>query len=520
MTRLRHSVVIGRQDSPLEVPAAAEREDLADILTGLAVPSPSKKRAPQYNAYGDLIDRDENMWLRQWHVRQERGSGELEQEPRARTTASLNEYGDLVDSEENRWLRQWFRDNKDELARNVNNSVMTKAEEWRRGRGALLRVCAIVVLSLPVWFSANAFLPDIMAESGFDKKQGSLLTVAVNIGFVCATTLSTFVGLADRVSAARLVAAGTLLCGLFSGALIIDLPLVMTLTARFMTGAAIALIYPVLLKYLSTWFSALRGLAMGCLIASFTVGAAVPNFVKAVLPLAPWRWAILVPTGLAMIGSVLATCLVPGPTLQRQPAVGRVTCKALLQVVRNRRWLLVTLSYMGHSFELYGGWAWIGAFLLEYFQGKQDSEESWAPLATFAVIAIGSVGCVTAGALADRFGRIVIISVSHSVSGLCIAALPFLSSTAPPGLVLATAGLWGLTVNADSAQYSAMVTEVVDAPLVSTAVTLSIALGFIMTAIAVYVVPVFVDDFGWKGAFLSLAVGPLLGLFAILCARM
>lgn len=418
--------------------------------------------------------------------------------------------------DENTWLKRWHVDYQSSSTKSgiVRND---RSVEWERGRGVLLRVCAIVALTVPVWFIASAHLPEIMAEDGIDKRQGSLLTVAVNIGFVCATTLSTLVGLADRVTVARLVAMGAFLCGAFSGLMILYLPLAATLLARFMTGAAIALIYPILVQYLSTWFSAFRGLAIGCLIGSFTLGAAVPNFVKAVLPFVPWRWRIIVPTGLAMIGSVLATGLIRGPNVSS--TLTKVSCKSLLRVVGERQWLLVTISYMGHAFELYGGWAWMGAFLREYFDSQHGPGGSIAPMATFFVIAIGSLGCVAAGALADRFGRITIICISHLVSGLCIGILPFVSSVAPAWLVLAIACLWGLIVNADSAQYSTMITEVVDTDLVSTAVTLSIALGFVMTAIAIYVVPVLVDNFGWKGAFLGLAAGPASGICAILCAR-
>lgn len=157
----------------------------------------------------------------------------------------------------------------------------------------------------------------------------------------------------------------------------------------------------------------------------------------------------------------------------------------------------------------------MGAFLKDYFDRKGETGDSVAPLMTFIVIAIGTLGCVAAGLLADKFGRITIISFSHSMSGLCIGILPFMSEAAPDWLVVAIACLWGLTVNADSAQYSALITEIIQPELVSMAVTISIALGFVMTAIAIFVVPVLVDVLEWKGAFLSLAAGPALGLCAI-----
>jgi len=432
---------------------------------------------------------------------------------------SLNGYGDRVDRQENMWLRQWHLEHRAEafLATQMPLQSLSRKDEWRRGRRSLARACGIIVLTLPTWFSANAFLPKVAADYALDDSQAALLTVAVNIGFVVATTLAAAARLPDMFSAARLIGVGSLLCGIFNASMVLGIPYEVVLAARFMSGAAVCLIYPVAVRFLSTWFKATRGLALGCLIGSFTVGVAMPNLVRALLPQVSWRMGVAVPSGLALCGLAVTCGMREGPYT---PKKTRVSVKDLCMVVRNSDWLLVTIAYLGHSFELFGGWAWMGAFLQSRMDGHGAAEgETMVQLTTFCVVAIGSVGCVLAGLLADRFGKIEIIALCNLLSGACLFMLPFVPRAAGPLPVKLITGIWGLSVNADSAQYSAMITEVVPEDKAGTAVTLSIACGFVLTAIGVYLVPEIVQGLGWEGVFPILGLGPTVGLVAILLLK-
>lgn len=165
----------------------------------------------------------------------------------------------------------------------------------------------------------------------------------------------------------------------------------------------------------------------------------------------------------------------------------------------------------------------MGAFLQSRMAsdhgGEPGGNEAMVYTTTFCVVGIGSVGCVLAGIAADRFGKIETIAVSNALSGVCIWVLPFVPRAAGQLPLMLIAGVWGVSVNADSAQYSAMITEAVPEDRAGTAVTLSIACGFVMTAIAVYVVPGIVQGLGWEGAFPILGLGPVVGLGAILCLK-
>jgi hypothetical protein len=72
---------------------------------------------------------------------------------------------------------------------------------------------------------------------------------------------------------------------------------------------------------------------------------------------------------------------------------------------------------------------------------------------------------------------------------------------------------------ADSAQFSAMVTELADQAYVGTALTVQLAVGFSLTVVTIWLVPLLRDAVTWRWAFAALAPGPALGVAAMLRLR-
>ena len=91
---------------------------------------------------------------------------------------------------------------------------------------------------------------------------------------------------------------------------------------------------------------------------------------------------------------------------------------------------------------------------------------------------------------------------------------------APVPVVVGVGLFWGFWVVADSAQFSTIVTEVVDARYVGTALTLQLATGFVLTVFTIFLVPVVRDAHGWGWAYLILAPGPILGALAMRSLRL
>ncbi len=187
-------------------------------------------------------------------------------------------------------------------------------------------------------------------------------------------------------------------------------------------------------------------------------------------------------------------------------------------IVRERPWRLATGGYLGHMFELYSFWSWIPAALAasEAMRASPDGPASRATISllTFAAIGIGAAGCVWGGLAADRIGRERVVTIAMAASGAC-AIMTGLALGASLWIIAPIVLVWGFFVVADSAQFSAMVTESVPPHAIGTALTIQISLGFLLTAVSIQLVPPMVEMFGWRWALAVLALGPAAGIGAI-----
>jgi MFS family permease len=137
-----------------------------------------------------------------------------------------------------------------------------------------------------------------------------------------------------------------------------------------------------------------------------------------------------------------------------------------------------------------------------------------ASLLSFAIIAVGGVGCVWGGIVADRIGRERLVTIAMIISGSC-ALLVGATFGRSLWLLAPVALIWGFFIIADSAQFSVLVTESVPPHAVGTALTVQTSLGFLLTTITIQIVPPLVARVGWAWAFSVLAIGPALGIWSI-----
>lgn len=168
-------------------------------------------------------------------------------------------------------------------------------------------------------------------------------------------------------------------------------------------------------------------------------------------------------------------------------------------------------------FELYSFWTWIPAFIAASVaaqHGTTTPSNAVVSLTAFGTIAIGGLGCVWGGLVADRRGRERLVMMAMALSGACSLLVPFVFGRSLP-LVAAIAWAWGFFVIADSAQFSALVTEAVPPHAVGTALTVQTSMGFLLTMVSIQLIPPLVAAVGWQWAFPVLAIGPALGIAAI-----
>jgi MFS family permease len=378
------------------------------------------------------------------------------------------------------------------------------------------------------WYNFSAVLPILRRDFSLtDGQVGNILSV-FQAGYVAVVLLTGW--LADRIGDRRVVIAGTLgvaLCSTVFAFLARDFASILAL--RALTGMFAGAIYAPGLALLSRWFApSQRGLALGAYTGALTAAYAGSYFVAGPLAASSGWQAGILWTSLPSLLGVVLLLLVPEHPPQ-SVTVMTDTHTGLEERVLNAPALLITGAYMGHMWELFAFWGFVGPAMVAAATAAGLQSDAAAGLGNqmaAVMILMGAPAPWLAGAVADRIGR-------STTAALCLlASMPasllfgwLIGGALLPVIAL---GLWyGFWVIADSAIYKAGLTDIVSTRIRASSLGLQSALGFGVSIISPSVFGQVLEatNLGresatvWGPAFAVLALGPFVGLILLVALR-
>lgn len=380
---------------------------------------------------------------------------------------------------------------------------------------SLLLLAEIAAMSL--WFVSAAILPDMLREIHMSPFSQAALSSAVQVGFVLGALISAILGLADRYDPRRVFALSAIGAGIVNALLLIVVPgSFLAILARTITGMLLAGVYPVGMKIAVGWGDKDRGFLIGALVGALTLGSALPHLM-ALGGGTHWRQTVAIASGAAVFSGIISLFITLGPHHAIAP---KFNPKTIFSAWTNKRVRLAYIGYLGHMWELYAMWAWIATATAISYTAELGIEgaQYFSRITAFVAISAGGIASIFAGKIADRIGKaeLTIFVMALSAGAAIATAITF---GGPVWVTFIFVLIWGIFIIPDSAQFSAIVADVSPPDQAGSLMTFQTALGFALTIITVQASPALALIFGWPIVIATLAIGPILGIIAMLKLR-
>lgn len=379
------------------------------------------------------------------------------------------------------------------------------------------RILPTIVLSqffcTSLWFAGNAILSDIVKTMQLEPGFLAHLTSAVQFGFISGTLVFAVLAISDRFSPSRIFFFSSIIAALFNLAVALDgIQPGGLLLLRFFTGFFLAGIYPVGMKIASDYYQKGLGKSLGFLVGALVVGTAFPHLVKSLTTGLPWKYVLFATSGLSVLGGLAMLLLVPdGP--YRKPGQ-KLQFTAFLHGFRQPPFRSAAFGYFGHMWELYTFWAFVPVMLTAY-STRFPQAQLHVPLLSFLIIASGGAACVCSGLVSQYFGTKRVATVALFLSGLCCLLSPLFLFHNSVFVLIAFLFFWGLVVIADSPLFSTLVAQNAPEESRGTSLTIVNCIGFSITIVSIQLMRVLTGKYDAQYIYMFLAVGPVLGLIAL-----
>jgi len=392
-------------------------------------------------------------------------------------------------------------------------SQLSSMNSQKDSNKALARVSVAVLLASSTWFSGTAATPVLRRIWSLTEIQCSWLTVSVQLGFIGGTFLYAFFNLSDIFKTRKVFFISAALGAAWNSAFaLLSVDFNLALVFRFLTGVTLAGVYPVGMKIIAQWFRSKLGWRLGIMVGALTLGTAFPYLIMALGSNIDWRWLMLTASVLSLLGGIIILFgLSDGPHLKESAAFNP---RMIFQIFRHRRFRFQAFGYFGHMWELYAFWSLVATFLAASFVRSSSAWQNATPLLSFLVIGIGTLGCILGGWISRSVGEKKVATLSLVLSGsLCLTS--WLLFELPPMFLAITVLIWGLVVISDSPQFSALAAQYCPPDYTGTALTIQNGIGFGITVVSIQLTAWIAQSFGWRWAFVFLAIGPIFGIISL-----
>ncbi|MFD2892727.1 nitrate/nitrite transporter [Flavobacterium chuncheonense] len=369
-------------------------------------------------------------------------------------------------------------------------------------------------LCTSLWFAGNSIVSNLIQDLQLDDSFLAHITSVIQFGFISGTLFFAIFTISDRYSPSLVFFISSIMAGLFNIA--ITLPEITPTTIlmfRFLTGFFLAGIYPVGMKIASDYYRKGLGKSLGFLVGALVIGTAFPHLIKNYASSLSWKYVLYITSILSLLGGSLIFLFVPNGPYRKISS--KMNFSAFVTVFKNNNFRSAAFGYFGHMWELYSFWAFVPV-MLKLYNTKHVNNELPIALLSFFIIAIGGLACVTSGLLSLKLGPKKVATAALSLSCLCCIVSPLFLSTDSIITLLSFLFFWSFVVIADSPLFSTLVAQNAPEATRGTSLTIVNCIGFAITIISIQTINALANTIAPEYLYLLLAIGPILGLTALI----